>query len=82
MPKRVHCVSTHVPDSFYVCFMYIYICYICVYSVIRSTKTDPGPEGGGGSVYIYLSSALVKCSSLETLKQDSYTIFTIIVLEK
>ena len=53
-----------------------------MYSVIKSTKTDPGPEGGGASVYTYLSSALVKCSSLETLKQDSSTIFTIIILEK
>ena len=58
----------------------IYI-VICVYSIIRSTKTDPGTEGGGASVYIY-TSALVNRSSLETLKQDSYTIFTIIVLEK
>ena len=75
----VHYVSPHVPDSFMSIFMYI-CCSMCV----RSTKTDPGPERGGASVYIYIVQlSFIKHSSPETLKLDSYTISTvIIVLEK
>ena len=70
-------VSTHVPNRF-LCLFYVNM-LLCV----RSTKTDPGPERGGASAYIYSFAQFIERSQLEVLILDSWDIFTIItVLEE